>query len=307
MISTYLSIFFNVISLIINGVKMKYMFILIALISMLFSGISLADNISTLESIKKLETIRIGYRENEPPMSFLSKDKQPVGYSIELCVRIAAEVRRKLKNPNIAIKYVPVTASNRFDALANNSIDILCGSTTKTHSRAELVDFTQLSFITGASLLSLKTTKVDGISDLQGRKVAVVKDTTTIDTLTTALKKAGSDAEVVSVESAAKGMSALIKGKVDAFSSDQVVLIGLATTNKNPKQFAIAKELFSYEPFALAVRQNDSEFRLIADRVLSELNRNGQIISIYSRWFGQFTEKMPSLLEAMYIINSTAE
>ncbi len=287
--------------------KMKYIFVLIALISMLFSGTCLAGSSSTLENIKKSETIRIGYRENEPPMSFLKKDKQPVGYSIELCLRIAAEVKSKLKNPNISIKYVPVTASNRFDALANNSIDILCGSTTKTHSRAELVDFTQLSFVTGASLLSLKTAKIDGISDLKGKKVAVVKDTTTIKTLAKALKKSGSNAKVIPVVSATEGVNAVVKGKVDAFASDQVVLIGLVTTHKNPKQFDIAKQLFSYEPFALAVRQNDSEFRLIADRVLSELNRNGTIISIYSRWFGQFTKEMPSLLEAMYIINSTSE
>lgn len=283
------------------------MFTLIAIISILFSGVSLAQSTSTLDSIKKSETIRIGYRENEPPMSFLNSDKQPVGYSIELCVRIAAEVKRKLKNPNIAIKYVPVTASNRFDALANNTIDILCGSTTKTHSRAESVDFTQLSFMTGASLLSLKTAEIDGILDLQGKKVAAVKDTTTIDTLAKALKKADSDAKIISVASAKEGMDAVTKGEADAFASDQVVLIGLATTYEDPKQFAIANQLFSYEPFALAVRQNDSEFRLIADRVLSELNRNGQIITIYARWFGQFTNKMPSLLEAMYLINSTAE
>ncbi len=286
---------------------MKHLFVTITVFSMLFSGISLADTSSTLKSIKKSETFRIGYRKNEPPMSFLNKDNQPVGYSIELCVRIAAEVKRKLKNPNIAIKYVPVTASNRFKALENNSIDILCGSTTKTHSRAELVDFTQLSFITGASLLSLKSSEINSISDLQDKKVAVVKDTTTIKTLTKALKSAKSNAKVISVKSAAEGMNAVVKGKVDAFSSDQVVLIGLATTHENPKQFAIAKKLFSYEPFALAVRQNDSEFRLLADRVLSELNRNGKIISIYSRWFGQFTKEMPSLLEAMYLINSTAE
>ena len=274
---------------------------------MLVSGTSMAETTSTLENIKKSETIRIGYRDNEPPMSFLNKDKQPIGYSIELCVRIANEVKNKLKNPNSSIKYVPVTASNRFDALANNSIDILCGSTTKTLSRAELVDFTQLSFVTGASLLSMKSAKVDGISDLKGKKVAVVKDTTTIATLTKALKEAGSNAEIIPVSSATEGFNALIKGKVDAFSSDQVVLIGLAVTHENPKQFSIAKKLFSYEPFALAVRKNDSEFRLIADRVLSELNRSGKIKSIYARWFGQFTKEMPSLLEAMYILNSTSE
>ena len=286
---------------------MKYIFALIVLLSMLISSTSLAENFSTLEQIKKSETIRIGYRENEPPMSFLNEDKQPIGYSIELCLRIANEVKSRLKNPNIAIKYVPVTSSNRFESLANNSIDILCGSTTKTLSRSELIDFTQLSFVTGASLLSLKETEVDGLSDLKGKKVAVVKNTTTLATLTKALKKNENDAKIIPVSSAKEGMDALTKGNVDSFASDQVILIGLAITHKNPEKFMIAKEIFSYEPFALAVRQNDSEFRLIANRVLSELNRSGKINSIYSRWFGQMTKEMPSLLEAMYILNSTSE
>ncbi len=289
------------------GYKMKFMFALITLVSMLLSGTSSAKSTSTIEQIKNSETIRIGFRENEPPMSFLNKDNQPIGYSIELCIRIVNEVKRELKNPNIAIKYIPVTASNRFESLANNSIDILCGSTTKTLSRAELVDFTQLSFVTGASLLSLKSTEIEGVSDLQGKKVAVVKDTTTIDSLTKALEKTGSDAKVIPVDSATEGMSAVIKGEVDAFSSDQVVLIGLAITHETPEKFAISHDVFSYEPFALAVRRNDSEFRLIADRVLSQLSRSGKITSIYANWFGKFTEEVPKLLEAMYILNSTPE
>jgi len=286
---------------------MKYTFTLIALISMLVTGTSFAETISTLDQIKNSETIRIGYRENEPPMSFLNKDNQPVGYSIELCMHIVNEIKSSLKNPNIAVKYVPVTASNRFEALADNSIDILCGSTTKTLSRAELVDFTQLSFVTGASLLSLKAVNIDGISDLQGMKVAVVKDTTTIGSLTKALKEAGSDAKIIPVDSASEGMKALIKGKVDAFSSDQVVLIGLALTNKSDVEFAISTDVFSYEPFALAVRRNDSEFRLIANRVLSQLNRSGKITQIYANWFGSFTKEVPNLLKAMYVLNATPE
>ena len=286
---------------------MKSTLALLLLISMLLSGASFAETTSTLEQIKNSETIHIGYRKNEPPMSFLNEDKQPVGYSIELCMHIVNEIKSTLKNPNIAVKYVPVTASNRFESLADNSIDILCGSTTKTLSRAELVDFTQLSFVTGASLLSLKTVNVDGLSDLKGKKVAVVKDTTTIETLKKALKKADSDAKIIPVDSASEGMKALIKGKVDAFSSDQVVLIGLALTNKSDVEFAISKDVFSYEPFALAVRRNDSEFRLIADRVLSQLNRSGNISQIYANWFGSFTKEVPALLQAMYVLNSTPE
>jgi glutamate/aspartate transport system substrate-binding protein len=286
---------------------MKYTIALIALISMLVSGTGSAGGISTLEQIKKSEIIRIGYRETEPPMSFLNKDKQPVGYSIELCLHIVNEVKSLLQNPNIAPKYVPVTATNRFEALSNNSIDILCGATTKTLSRSELVDFTQLTFITGAALLSLKSTEVKGISDLKGKKVAVVKDTTTIDILQKTLRRKGNDAKVVPVDSAAAGMDLVIKGEVAAFASDQIVLIGLVVTHMDPKQFAVTDEVFSFEPFALAVRRNDADFRLVANRVLSRLSRNGDIKKVYKLWFGKYITKVPDLLEAMYILNTTPE
>ncbi len=286
---------------------MKHAVALLTLISILVSGTSIAGDYSTLKQIEKSETIRIGYRKNEPPMSFLNKDNQPVGYSIELCLHIANEIKSKLKNPNIATRYVPVTASSRFDALKDNSIDILCGSTTKTLSRSELVDFTQLTFITGAALLSLKTDKVEGISDLKGKKIAIVKDTTTMDSMSKILKKAGSDAKIVPVNSAAEAMDAIIKGEVDAFSSDQIVLIGLVVTHKDAKKFSVSDKVYSFEPFALAVRRNDSDFRLAADRVLSKLNRSGQISKVYKKWFGQYIKEVPTLLEAMYILNATPE
>ncbi len=286
---------------------MKYTIALIALISMLVSGTASAGDLSTLEQIKKNEEIRIGYREAEPPMSFLNKDKQPVGYSIELCLRIVNEVKSMLQNPNIATRYVPITASNRFEALRNNSIDILCGATTKTLSRSELVDFTQLTFITGAALLSLKSTEVKGIADLKGKKVAVVKDTTTMDILRKTLRKKANDATIVPVDSASAGMDLVIKGEVAAFSADQIVLIGLVVTHMDPKQFAVTDEVFSFEPFALAVRRNDADFRLTADRVLSRLSRSGDIKNVYKQWFGKYITEVPDLLEAMYILNTTPE
>ena len=286
---------------------MKYRIALIALVSLLVSGTSSAEGTPTLERIKTSETIRIGYRESEPPMSFVNKDNQPIGYSIELCLQIVKAVKSALKNPNIATRYVPVTASNRFEALRNNSIDILCGSTTKTLSRSELVDFTQLTFITGAAFLSLKSAKVDGISDLQGKKIAVVKDTTTITVLEKTLKKEGSDAQVIVVDSASEGMDLVAKGEVAAFSSDQIVLIGLVVTHTNPKQFAVTDKVFSFEPFALAVRKNDAEFRLVANRVLSRLSRSSVITKVYKQWFGKYITEVPALLEALYVLNATPE
>jgi len=274
---------------------------------MLTTSVYAAGQLSTLEMIEKSGKIRIGYRESEPPMSYLGDDGKPIGYSIDLCARIVTGVKAKLGKSKISVEYVPVSSANRFTALSDNKIDILCGSTTKTLSRGELVDFTQLTFVTGASLLSLVSNPIDNVSDLQGKKVAVVKDTTTIVALKDALKNALTEAEVVPVDSAAAGMKALQEGKVDAYSSDQVVLIGLILMSDDPTRFVVARQLFSFEPFALAVRRNDADFRLVADRVLSHLYRRGQIGQIYVRWFGRFSKEVPTAVQAVYAINSTPE
>lgn len=273
----------------------------------LSTSVYAAEQSSTIEQIEKTGKIRLGYRQSEPPMSFLDSNGKPVGYSIDLCDRIVTGLKTKLDKLEISVEYVPVNSANRFTALSDNKIDILCGSTTKTLSRGELVDFTQLTFVTGASLLSLASNPIDNISALQGKKVAVVKDTTTIVALKDALKDALTEAEVVPVGSATDGLKALQEGKVDAFSSDQVVLIGLVMATENPNDFALANQLFSFEPFALAVRRNDADFRLVADRVLSHLYRSKQIGQIYSHWFGRFSKKAPAAVQAMYVINSTPE
>ncbi len=261
----------------------------------------------TLKRIGETGRINLGFREAEPPMSFRDQDGNPVGYSIDLCDHIAAAVKQALGRSDISVNYVPVTAETRFAAIDSGDIDILCGATTKTLGRSERVGFTQLTFVTGASLLSLEATKVPDISGLKGRRVAVVSNTTTIEALKGALSATLVDSEVVPVPSAMEGMDLLDKGEVDAFSSDQVVLIGQVLARKSGKKYFLSQELFSFEPFALAVKRGDVDFQLVADRALSQLNRSGQILKVYRKWFGRFAEKPTMALRALYQLNATPE
>jgi glutamate/aspartate transport system substrate-binding protein len=283
---------------------MRGMLAVILLVTFLPNPLSAGELTGTLLQIQKSGKIRIGYRQSQQPMSFLGKNGIPAGYSIDLCKEIVFEIKNKIGG-NVNIEYVPVTAAKRFDALSANRIDILCGSTTKTLSRSELVDFTQLTFITGASLLALNGR--NDLNDINGKKIGVVKGTTTVATLKKLFQEMKTDADIVLVNSTAGGLNALEKGKIDAFAADQVVLIGLALTAGNPGNFSILPNLLSYEPFALAVRRNDADFRLVADRVISRLYRTKQILPIYDKWFGKFSDKRPSAIEAMIQINTTPE
>jgi len=265
-----------------------------------------AELTGTLKTIASTGTIKIGFRKDEPPMSFVNNAGEPSGYSIDLCKAVGAEVARIIGKKTLSIEYVPVTSSDRFESVAKGRIDILCEATTKTLKRAEIVDFTQLTFITGGALLSRADAGVPTIAQLEGGKVAVVKSTTTIVALKQALNTSFVKAEIVPVATAVDGMNAMLNGEVAAFASDQIVLIGMIRSVKDgSKSLFLSQELFSREPFALAVRRNDSDFRLAADRALSQLYRSRRIEAIYQKWFPGL--KPPVLLRAMYDLNATAD
>ena len=279
---------------------------IIVLIVFFVTPLAATELTGTLQQIKKSGQIRIGYRVSQPPMSFSDKDGNPAGYSIDICQGIVAEVENKI-GVDVKVEYVPVTADERFKALVDNKIDILCGSTTKTLARSELVDFTQLTFVTGASLMTMKDSKADESDGFEGKKIGVVKATTTEVALKKLFQDTSTNAEVVLFDSATEGVDALRKKKIDAFSSDQIVLIGIITKVDDPKNFVISSSVFSFEPFALAVRRNDSDFRLVADRVISELYRSEKILEIYDKWIGEFTQQRPPIFDAMIRLNATPD
>jgi ABC-type amino acid transport substrate-binding protein len=278
-----------------------------ALLWLPISANAAGDWVQTLKRINDSGEINLGYRKDQTPLSFDSGSNRPAGYSVELCNLIASAVKLELGRSDIITRYHPVTAESRFSEIESGKIDILCGATTKTLSRMEIVGFTQSTFVTGAALLSRIDAVVDGVEELAGKRVAVVSNTTTIEALTDAIAELGIDAEVIAVDSTDVGMALLDKKKVDAFSADQVVLIGQVISRGGREKYSLSKDIFSFEPFALALPRGDADFQLIADRVLSELNRTGEILKIYKRWFGSFGKELPGALTALYQLNSTPE
>lgn len=283
---------------------MRNVLLAIIMVGLFISPVSAEELAGTLQQIQKSGKIKIGYRTSLPPMSFINKNSTPEGYSIDLCKRIVAGVEKKIGS-DILIEYVPVTADQRFDALVDNKIDIMCGATTNTLSRRELVDFTQITFLTGGSYLTLKGSKIK--NNFDGKKIGVVKGTTTAVGLKELFKEAEVNAEIVLIDTTAEGFNGLKKGTIDAFSADQVVLIGLALSADDPGKFTILPDMFSFEPIALAVRRNDADFRLVADRELSHLFRSKEILTIYDRWLGKFANNMPPAFNALIKFNSISE
>jgi glutamate/aspartate transport system substrate-binding protein len=260
----------------------------------------------TLDKIKATRTIAFGFRESSYPFSYVGEDKKPAGYSVDLCTRVASGVQQQLALTDLTSKWVVVTPENRLTMVANGTIDLECGSTTNTLSRQEQVDFSFMTFVDGGSLLVPGSANINRLSDIAGKRIAVVPGTTTEKVMAEALQKANIAAQMVKVKEHAEGIAAVENGTADAYASDRVILIGLGMTFKDPTKWAIADQYFSYEPYGLMLRRGDPDFRLAVNRVLAHLYRSGEVIAIYERWFGPF-ERTSNLLQAMYLLHSLPE
>lgn len=249
----------------------------------------------------------IGYRKNSPPFSFVDGQGNPSGYSIDLCKRIAAAVQKRLGIPEMVVTYVPVSVDDRIGAVESGKIDIECGATTNTLSRQERVDFTHITFVTGGTLLSLQSAPIRLTSEASGKRIAVVEGTTTESALRRYLSEALIKADIELVTEHAAGMGLLAEKKVDAFASDRLVLLGLVKNTGDASKFVVSDDFFSYEPYALMVRRNDADFRLVANRALSEVFRNEQIGILYRKWFGVIGARPSGLQMAVFHLQALPE
>jgi ABC-type amino acid transport substrate-binding protein len=259
-----------------------------------------------LAAIQKSGTIRLGHLQSAPPFSFVDGAGQPQGYSVELCKRVAENIRQELKLADLKITWVPLQLQDRIEAVRSGKVDIECGTTTWTLTRQQEVDFSLMTFVDGATVLVNGKSEMLRIADLNGKKIAVVPTTTTAGSLQRALKARMLTAEVVLVSSPEEGIAKLKSGAVDGYASDRVVLIGLGLQSKTGSNFRVLDEDFSVEPYALALPRGDPDFRLEVDRALAKLYRSGEIETVFDRWLGPLG-RPSTLLTALYYLQSLPE
>lgn len=257
---------------------------------------------STIARIKATSTITLGHREQARPFSFTGEDGKPAGYSVDLCLKVVEGMRQALNLRQIKVKWVPLQADNRVQAVAAGKVDMECGVTTVTLSRLERVDFSSFIYVDGGTALAKKEAGLHRLSDLNGRKVAVQPGTTTLRELREGLPRRRVSVEVVEVANMAQGMQLLEEGKVDALAGDRTVLVGTGNASKDPARWALLDEDFSMEPLALMMKRGDPDFRLAVNRELAKLYRTGDVDEIFYRWFGQLGNP-GVLLRAMFYMN----
>lgn len=258
-------------------------------------GAAPAEASPTLEKIKKAGMISVGHREASVPFAYMDKAGKPIGYTLDVCMKIVDEIKKELKMPDLKMKFVPTTSQTRIPLIANGTIDMECGSTTNNLTRAKQVDFLPVTFITGTKIMVKKGSGIKEIEDMKGKTVGLSLGTTNEKAFKAEADKLGIKVNYVMVKDHPQGMLNMESGRTDAYASDDVLLYGMISASKNPSQWDVVGRFLSYDPYGIMIPRNDSDYRLLATRVIADLMRSGEMQKIYDKWFnpGPTNIKMP--------------
>ncbi len=260
---------------------------------------------SRLKVVANTKIIKIAYRADASPFSFVNDKNEPVGFTIDICKWVAKSIEGQFGLGNLKIEWVPVTVQTRFSAVASGKADMECGSSTVTLGRMRQVDFSNYVFIESTGMLVTKASNIRKFSDVAGKRIAVIADTTNERAIIAQMKQQKIEATMVSVKDGAEALALLESGKADGFASDKLLLVGAHV--KNPEALVMLPDDLSVEPYAIALPHGDWAFRLAVNTGLAQIYRTGQVITVFNAWFNQVGLQMSPVLRIVYGLGALSD
>lgn len=240
----------------------------------------------TVSKLRESGTITIAYREASIPFSYLDQNKRPVGYAMDLCMRVVDALRRDLKMPSLRVELIPVTPATRIAAIKEGKADLECGSTTNNASRRKEVAFSVTHYYAGAKLLTRADSGIGRLADLRGKSVVSTRGTSPLAALRAAEEKGViGGARILEGKDHDESFAMLERGEAQAFAMDDILLYSLRATAKDPKAWVVVGEFITVEPLAIMLRKDDPEFKRYVDTVLSRAMIDGDVRNLYGKWF----------------------
>ena len=244
----------------------------------------------TLAKVRAAGALTIAYREASVPFSYLSARKEPIGYSIELCRKLAEAIGEAIGR-ELELKWLPVTSETRIEAITSGRADLECGSTTNNLERQKLVAFSPIIFVAGTKLLVRRGSPIRSYRDLGGRTVVVTAGTTNEQAMREVARRFKLNFKLAVARDHAESYAELEAGRVDAFATDDVLLYGLVAQRRAQKRYQVVGEFLSYDPYGIMFRKGDAQLAELVKRAFHDLAEDGEVERQYKRWFLQ---RLPS-------------
>lgn len=245
-----------------------------------------AQTIDTLSKIRDTGVINLGGRDASFPFSYkISADANPIGFSADLCAKVVDAVKAKLNLPNLKVQYTIVTPTNRIPLVQNGTIDLECSTTTNTVARAQQVEFAPTHFVAGIGAAVKKTSPIKTMEDLDGKSVATVSGSTSIQLLRAFRRNENIQFTEVSGKDTSDTFLLFSGDRAVAMVLDDVQLAGLIARSSNPGEYRLLDERLRSEPYGFMMPKGDAAFKAVVDDTLTKLMKSGEINEIYAKWF----------------------
>jgi ABC-type amino acid transport substrate-binding protein len=229
----------------------------------------------TLEAAKARGTLIVGVREDFPPLGYLDADGKPTGFEVDLARYLA----RQLLGDEGTLRLVPVPAGSRLTALLAESADLLIAAVTVTEDRSYSFAFSDPYFVSGSLLLVPKSSSIQGIGDLPGKRVAVIEGSIQEG----GLRRVAPGAAPVKFWRISEAVAALRAGQVDALAEDDILVLALA--GQYPDLAAVGQP-FRRRPYAVAMLKGDPELLAWVNDQLRKAKADGTFDTLWDRYFG---------------------
>jgi glutamate/aspartate transport system substrate-binding protein len=239
----------------------------------------------TLKKAKDTGAFTIGYRESSIPFSYLDDKQQPIGYAMELCMKVFEAVKAELKMPNLKLNLQPVTSSNRIPLLQNGTIDLECGSTTNSVDRQKQVSFGPTYFVINVTAAVKKSSGIKSLVDLNGKTISTTSGTTSVPLLKQYDKTKNVEIKEIYGKDHAESFLLLSQDRTSAFVMDDILLAGQIANSGNPGDYTIIQESLRQEPYSMMLRKDDPQFKALVDKTIGGVMKSGEITAIYAKWF----------------------
>ncbi|TBL78632.1 glutamate ABC transporter substrate-binding protein [Paenibacillus thalictri] len=241
-----------------------------------------AKSASVMDEIKSRGKLVVGVKYDTKLFGL----KDPASGKVEgFDVDIAKALAKRIVGDENKIELKEVTSKTRIPMLDNKEIDMIIATMTINEERKKQVDFTDVYFKAGQSLLVKKGSPIKSITDVKkGTKVLAVKGSTSVDNV----KKQAPDATVLEFDNYQDAFSALKAGQGDTLTTDNAILYGMAVQDPG---FEVVGEPFTDEPYGIAIKKGESALVAKVNEQLKAMQSDGEYNKIYEKWIGKTPAK----------------
>lgn len=192
-------------------------------------------------------------------------------------VDIAGEIARDIFGSPAQVEYRILSSAERIAALQNNKVDVVVKTMTITCERKKQISFSTVYLNAHQRILAPRSSPITRAADLSGRRVCVVKGTTSL----TRVQQIGPPPIIVAVDTWADCLVAMQQNQVDAVSTDDAILAGLMS--QDPYLHIVGPSM-SQEPYGIGVSKDNPELVRFVNGTLERIRRDGTWNTLYRKW-----------------------